>query len=167
MDMDFDKQGLEVDNSLFGCCRYCKELVEDDRVSGRFQHIGKACNAVKSWILPDLISFSKISPIMMASMNFCPIMEYSGLEVVEDYKWYWRMVDLLVLRGGVYTGDGFSGFAGVVGGRSLLVGEGCYGGKCSGTGESSDGKRGGFGAVLLGSGSGLWSVMDKLVKSLT
>ncbi|KAH0679393.1 hypothetical protein KY284_020478 [Solanum tuberosum] len=61
----------------------------------------------------------------------------------------------------------FGGFGWVVGGRLLLVGESCYGGKCSGTGESSDGKLCGFGAVLLGSGSRLWSVMDKLVKSLT
>ena len=42
-----------------------------------------------------------------------------------------------------------------------------YGGKCSGTGDSSDGKQGGFGATILGSGGGLGSVMDKLVRSLT
>ncbi|KAH0712415.1 hypothetical protein KY289_008374 [Solanum tuberosum] len=76
----------------------------------------------------------------------------------------WRLI-LWVYKW--WIGRSNIGSVGVVVGRLLLVGGGCCGGKCSGTGESSDGNCGGFGAVLLGSGSGLWSVMDKLVKSLT
>lgn len=53
------------------------------------------------------------------------------------------------------VGGGLCAFAGVTGSRLLLIGGLSCGGKCSGTGESRDGKRGAFGTVFLGPGDRL------------